>query len=129
MKTIFIVDDDEMYQMLLKRVIKKVGAEVDVLSFFNGDLALEAFKSALKAGTGLPNIIFLDINMPVLDGWQFLEEYELLKDKVVLQPDIYMISSSLDDRDKSMALKNTSIKDFLRKPITLQLLQEIILAQ
>jgi response regulator RpfG family c-di-GMP phosphodiesterase len=64
-----------------------------------------------------PTVLFLDINMPKLTGWEFLEKYEALSDEVKTNTNIYMLSSSLDRRDKARATTNKYVQGFIAKPL------------
>ena len=125
MKKIFIIDDDDMYQMILKRVVKKAGPDIETESFWNGALAIDALSSLIANNKRFPDAIFVDINMPVSDGWQFLEELELLRPGVGAEIKLYMMSTSLDINDKEKALGNKNITDYFSKPITLPTLQQV----
>lgn len=126
MKKIFIIDDDDMYQLVLKRNIIKIGIEVAVESYSNGALALGEIERLRNQGERLPEIILLDINMPVMDGWQFMSKMEELMNDEMEVLNIYMVSTSLDNRDKDKASKIRHIKEYIFKPIPPDKLREII---
>jgi CheY-like chemotaxis protein len=128
MKKIFIIDDDDMYQLVLKRNITKVGIGVVVESYSNGALALAAIEQLRSQGARLPEIILLDINMPVMDGWQFMSKMEELMLDEMDALNIFMVSTSLDNRDKDKASKIRHIKEYIFKPIPPDKLREIISA-
>ena len=114
-----------MYQLVLKRSIKKVNPSIEITSFWNGELALESFRKIVDSNESFPSVVFLDINMPVLDGWQFLSGLDKMVAGNEHNVSIYMISSSLDLNDKNRALSNRFVKDFLIKPISLEILKEL----
>ena len=132
MQNIFIIDDDEICQMLLRRIFKKIDPEIVVSPFLDAEHALSALKLLLSNNEALPQIMFLDINMPIMDGWQFLDEFEQLINDAngnpigSALPDIYMFSTSLDETDKKKALSQKLVKNFAIKPITLHNMQVLL---
>ena len=120
-----IIDDDEVYIFGLKRMMLKKELCDDILVFYNGQEALDYFHT-ITLETALPNLIFLDINMPIVDGWQFLEEYEKLKTGFSNPIPIYMASSSVDNRDLTRAKSYESVTEYLAKPIKLATLESIL---
>jgi CheY-like chemotaxis protein len=88
------------------------------LQFQNGEEALQFIKSNLSNTNVLPDYIFLDINMPFVDGWMFLEDFEQLKSKLAKPMTIYVVSSSIDPRDIARAKNNNNVSDYVVKPVT-----------
>ena len=117
-KVIWVVDDDPVYQIIINKIIQKSEAFSTVSTFKNGRIALDAFQQLLDNDTALPDIILLDINMPVMDGWEFMEELGLIKPKFMKQIVVYIVSSSiaLEDKNKSKSYEN--ILGYLSKPVT-----------
>ena len=74
----------------------------------------------------LPDIIFLDINMPFMDGWQFLEEYTKIKPTLSKQIVIYVVSSSISEYDIERARNNSNVSDYFVKPITVDTYKTLI---
>lgn len=116
-KTIWVVDDDPIYQIIVNKIIKKSELFLSVFSFKNGKNAIDAIKNALDNKEVFPNVILLDINMPIMDGWEFMEEMVLLKDKINQPLQIYIVSSSIALEDKIKAKNYTEIVAYLSKPI------------
>lgn len=87
----------------------------ELLVFPNGRLALDDLNLMASEGAELPSIIFLDINMPVLDGWQFLEEFEQLLENQIIH--VFILSSSIDPLDLKRAEQFQSVREFIHKPI------------
>jgi CheY-like chemotaxis protein len=110
-----IIDDDHIFLFGAKRMMESTSFCDVLLVYRNGMEALEALKTMVDENEELPSVIFLDINMPVLDGWQFLEEFEeLINDKVI---HIFILSSSIDPQDLKKAELFGSIREFIHKPI------------
>jgi len=87
---------------------------------------LNFLKSNQENADSLPDYIFLDINMPLVDGWMFLEDYASLKSKLSKTILIYMISSSIDPRDMTRAKQNPEIKQYVIKPVTREKFIELL---
>jgi CheY-like chemotaxis protein len=123
---ICIVDDDDIYQFTITRTIQTHKLAKKILIFSDGEEAIKFLIDNLGNSDTLPDIIFLDINMPIMDGWQFLEEYVMLKPTIGKKITIYMISSSVDPVDLERAKKISTISDYIIKPIDPGMLKEII---
>ena len=120
-KTIWIIDDDSIFKIIIKKLLAKFSNFENVITFSNGEEAFSAFKDKLEMKQKLPDIIFLDIEMPIMDGWEFMEQIDLLKpifnDQ---QVEIFILSSSITVEDKLKAENNPNIKGYITKPITLE---------
>lgn len=118
---VFVVDDDKVYHFILKNLLRKNNIDVNSRFFENGHDAIEGLKENSKNGTTLPDLILLDINMPVMDGWQFLEEFRKIKGSLNKETVIYMVSSSNSpfDLNKAKDFPN-EIQDYFLKPVCLE---------
>jgi len=106
------VDDDSFNNILCRIIIEDTLGEVDITTFTKPEEGL-TFIENVKS----PTILFLDINMPTLTGWDFLEQYEKFGEEVKSSVSIYILSSSLDQRDKDRANRNKYVKGFISKPL------------
>ena len=123
---VFVVDDDKIFHFIIKKLLLSNNIDVSPSFFENGLEAIQGIKSKLDNGETPPDLILLDINMPVLDGWQFLEEFKLLKEFIKEEICIYIISSSDHAVDRSRANDfKAEIKDYYLKPITIEGLKAI----
>lgn len=120
-KRIYIVDDDPIYKLVTNKLIKKTNLFSDTKEFSNGVEALDYFEKT----TDFPDILLLDLEMPEMDGWEFLEEYCQMKRRAENDSIIYIASSSISSEDKMKAQKYTCVRDFLSKPINLDKLKKI----
>ena len=111
MRKIFVVDDDDSFHFLCERMFKRSGEDIEMRSAFDGVEALEL----LKSGTYLPDVILLDINMPRMNGHEFLAAYKTLGHGPV--PIVAMLTSSDQDADREKALGYPFVRDFLVKPL------------
>ncbi|MFY7900189.1 MAG: response regulator [Chitinophagaceae bacterium] len=122
-----IIDDDIIYQFLIKEEIEETRMVNSVLFFDDGEQALHFIqqKIASQSQKELPDVIFLDINMPVMNGWEFIQAYVGMKPFIGKKITIYMVSSSIDNRDLDKAKSISEISDYIIKPITSNRLQTI----
>ncbi|RTZ03538.1 response regulator [Flavobacterium sp. RSP49] len=117
-KAIWIVDDDAIYQIIVNKIIQRSEIFSRVSSFKNGKEAIDYLHFALEKNAALPDIILLDINMPIMDGWEFMEEIRLIKPLFDKQIIVYIVSSSIAVEDKNKSKSYENILGYLSKPIT-----------
>ena len=120
-KKICIIDDDPIYQLVTKKIIEKSSYFPIVDSFTNGLEAIAYFKNAAL----LPEVILLDIEMPIMDGWDFLSEITIIRQQYNARTNIYIVSSSIAKEDKEKALTYDVIKGFISKPVTISKIEKI----
>ena len=122
-KRFLIVDDDPQNNSLSKMALKKSLGEVEVKDFIIPEVALEYIKTEFEHKPHAEKTtLFLDINMPTLTGWEFLEKFETFAEPIKNQFNIYMLSSSVDPSDIQRAKLNPLVKDFIEKPLNKALL-------
>lgn len=121
MKTrkIWVIDDDIIYKTIMKKIIIKSGIFSSTVTFSNGKEAINALEKAIENKEDLPEIILLDIDMPIMDGWGFMTEIAVLKPKLQSKIMIYISSSSIAVEDKLKAKNNPDIQGYMSKPISL----------
>ncbi|KOY87276.1 transcriptional regulator [bacterium 336/3] len=115
---LYIIDDDKIYHFTIKKTIQQIDIANNLLSFYNGEEAINFLDEAISNSQNMPDVILLDINMPVMDGWQFMESYVLLKPRIGKKIQIYMVSSSVYEEDIERAKSISDISDYIIKPIT-----------
>ena len=123
---IALVDDDKVFQLTASRTIKAANLTDHILQFENGEEALTFLKANAANSETLPDYIFLDINMPFVDGWMFLDDYAELKRILTKEIRIYMVSSSIDPRDIDRAKRNENVKEYVIKPVTREKFTELL---
>ncbi|MCV9385840.1 response regulator [Reichenbachiella ulvae] len=117
-RKVYVIDDDPILQRIMKKMLGNFDSDVDVHMFLHGEEAIEQLRQDVE----LPDLIFLDINMPIMDAWEFIENYQKLGIEIV---PIYILSSSIDYRDIDKAENIELIKDYLVKPLKKDRLIEI----
>lgn len=121
-KLTYIIDDDKLSIKLISMLITKNKFCENIKSFFNPQTALDDLKQNCNEESNLPDVILLDLNMPMIDGWQFLDEFILLPIKKNIS--IFIVTSSIDPFDIEMAKKYDVVKNYIMKPITAKKLEE-----
>jgi two-component system chemotaxis response regulator CheY len=123
---IALIDDDKVFQLTASRTIIAANLTDKILQFENGEDALAFLKKNAADTDSLPDYIFLDINMPFVDGWMFMDDYAELKEKLKKEIHIYMVSSSIDPRDIDRAKRNELIKEYVIKPVSREKFVELL---
>ncbi len=117
-ETVYIIDDDEVYTYAIKRLISIQKLCENVVVFTNGKEAIDYFKNEELLNDLTSKIILLDVKMPIMDGWGFIEEFVKLNYTSKNNFDLFMISSSIDPKDTKRAESIALIKKYIFKPIT-----------
>ena len=126
-KIIWIIDDDIIYQTIINKLIKKSEVFSTHSSFMNGKEAITTLNNVAEINHELiPDIILLDIDMPVMDGWEFMDEIRRIKSKINKQIIIYIVSSSIALEDKNKSKTFTDIVGYIPKPISVEDLISIV---
>ena len=112
-----IVDNDPVNNLLCALTIKDVTDEAEIQTF---NFPVKAFEYITTGYLNTENltILLLDINMPIWSGWDFLDSFEMLDEKIKRQIKIYIISSSIDANDKHRARENKNVVDYIEKPLS-----------
>ncbi|MDI5897488.1 response regulator [Flavobacterium yafengii] len=124
-KAIWVIDDDAIYQIIVNKIIQRSEMFSTITSFKNGKEAIDTLHNRLDNNDIIPDIILLDINMPIMDGWEFMEKMGLLKSKFSKNITVYIVSSSIATEDKNKSKTYSDILGYLSKPVTMNDLELI----
>jgi response regulator of citrate/malate metabolism len=123
---LWIIDDDPMASFYIKR-LAELGELASIITIYDkAQWAIDYLLSHKDSKEHLPDVILLDIYMPELDGWGFLEHFGSIKQSLAKKIDIYIISSSSHSRDVERARSFTEVKEYITKPITKERLKEVL---
>ncbi|MES2477956.1 MAG: response regulator [Bacteroidota bacterium] len=125
-KKILLVDDDKITNFVNEKLITNLDIPIFIKTCFSGVCALEYLNELLNNNESGPNIILLDINMPIMNGFEFLTELELLPKDFTQAIKVVMLSSTLNEEDKKRAFKFKNVVDFLNKPLSIAKIKELI---
>ncbi|WP_026808659.1 response regulator [Arenibacter latericius] len=112
-----IIDDDPISVYGIKRTMKKVDFSKTVVVYNNGQDAINGVKAMVEAGEKIPSVIFLDLNMPVMDGWEFLEDFMKIPNANTDNVTIFVISSSVNPEDIIRAKSYEIVNNYIVKPV------------
>lgn len=113
-----IIDDEDITLFISKKIIGETLGLTDLKTFSNGATALQFLQERFINHPYQPAIILLDLNMPVISGWDFLELFGEIKEELRKNVHVYVVSSSIDPRDKNKALSDPNVISYITKPLT-----------
>ncbi|MEZ4953051.1 MAG: response regulator [Saprospiraceae bacterium] len=123
---VLLIDDSKADNFIHKRVIKKADITDNIIVKYSGQSALEYLTTKVDGHYPTPELVFLDINMPGMDGWEFLEEYEKLEEAQRAGVIVCMLTTSIAEKDQQRANNYAKISSYRHKPLTDQMLFEIL---
>ena len=124
-RTVMLVDDNDTDNFISKRIIEITKFSANVIVKNSGKSALDYLVENKESPDSIPDIIFLDINMPIVDGFVFLYEYEKFSNSVKDKCRVIILSSSDNKRDIDKIINNDFVIKFVTKPLTEKTLEEI----
>lgn len=117
--TFFLIDDDTTSNFLNENLIKNIGLIKTIKTFNYANIALNELKRSLENSIDFPDVILLDINMPYMNGWEFLEEFQQFPKEVLDKCKLFMFSSSVDVADVEKSKTYDVVSGFIHKPLTI----------
>lgn len=120
-KTCLLIDDNYIDNFVTRKILESSNFAEHIIVQQSATDAIDA----LRDGTIKPDVIFLDLRMPLMNGFEFLQEYDKLKEQDKTAAKIFMLSSSLDPVDVKRSGQNKYITQFIHKPLTQKILEEL----
>lgn len=125
-KCILLIDDDKISNFYNSKIVKKqLGVEKSITAN-SGQKALDYLNEAILGLKTKPNLIFLDLNMPAMNGWEFLEKYEKLDADFTKDIKLIILTTSNNPDDFERSKKNNSVDDYINKPLSDVLLDDLL---
>ena len=115
-----IIDDDPVSNFLTKTVLSKTNFNASVVAFENAETALDCL---LDISQELPNVILLDLNMPIMSGWEFIEAFSQSDQLMQAGITLIILSASNNQRDIERAKTYSFVRDYINKPLTVSILE------
>jgi len=125
MVNFLMIDDNPIEHIIMQKMFDKFHLFPNAVHSLDGRISMNLFEDHYTETGILPDIIFLDLNMPGYSGWDFLYDFEKLHKKIQKSVDVYIISSSVDPKDKSLTDKYDFVKTFVTKPIKTETLLDL----
>ncbi|MEZ2444137.1 CheY-like chemotaxis protein [Chitinophaga sp. W3I9] len=123
--TIFIVDDDPIHQQIAKIMIERQAISSNIRVFSDAQDVLDLLRENAGEAQALPDLILLDLNMPVMDGWEFLEEYAVFQAELPKQIRIFVLTSSIDEKDRERVNAYNFVTGYLTKPLSKEIISHL----
>lgn len=121
-----LIDDDKVTNFYNSKVVSRHSRFNKVVSVISGKAGLEYLEKAKNGEVEKPNLIFLDLNMPAMNGWEFLEAYKKLDSNFTKDIKVIILTTSSNPNDLEQSKANDAVRDFINKPLSIDILNEVI---
>lgn len=125
-KRLLLVDDDHIQHKITELIIKRLNLDVTYESYIHAQEVLSFLIKHHKNYSVLPDLIILDLDMPEISGWDFLDIFEIFKQYFAKKIAIVILTSSVDIKDRERIIKYESVKGFYTKPFTQEAMEDIL---
>lgn len=122
----YIVDDDEIILYLAEKIMKKNDFSEKLEKFSNGQSALERLRFSIQIGENIPDVIMFDLNMPGMNGWEFILELNKIFDEEKIEIPTFIFTSSIDPADLEKSYSFRNVRGYIPKPLTTIKLDKIL---
>lgn len=126
MHKFLLIDDEEVFNFIHTQVIQLIEPNAQIKEIRSSTSALEFIRTSNGQSEEFPDVIFVDINMPEMNGFELLEELQKLSSTFVTKPHIYMVTSSLFESDRKRAETYSILSGFMEKPISATEVQKVV---
>ena len=127
LNSVLLIDDDDITNFINKKMIVAADCALEIKAKQTAKGALSLLEDKILGNKDLPELIFLDINMPAMNGWEFIQEYKKLPQDARNQMRIVMLTTSVNPDDRSRALDTPEIDDFMTKPLSVRKLSQLMI--
>lgn len=125
---VLLIDDDTIYQFVASKTLQSTGFIKNLHVCSNGKEAYHYLDQNSTNKADLPDVILLDLNMPIMSGWEFLELYQNLIKRIEKDMHLYIVTSSLNDQDKEFSKRFSCVENYVVKPLVKEKITEILTA-
>lgn len=123
---IVIVDDDRLQVAALQKIITDTNLAAGISVFGNGQEAVDYLANLSQQGDSLPHVIFLDINMPVMNAWRFLELFTRMKRLLYRPIPIYVVTGSTEGTDMAQSRHHAAVRGYITKPVSKEKIRQVL---
>ncbi len=123
---VLLVDDDTIYQYIASKTLDATGLTQKIITCSNGEEAYRFLEKNMNNPQELPDIILLDVNMPIMNGWDFLHAFKNLHAPSLKDIPIFLVTSSVNDADINYAQQFSNVQDYIVKPLVKEKLSTIL---
>ncbi|MCK7554539.1 response regulator [Chitinophaga sedimenti] len=125
LNTIFIVDDDPIHQQITEIMLDRLNITNAVSKYSDAQEVLDYLSAFGSDAAKLPDIILLDLNMPVMDGWEFLDRFQQFRHGLTKPIRVYVLTSSIDEKDQERVSSYGFVNGYLTKPLTNDVIMQL----